>query len=284
MESYTFKAQNKTLDVYVMAFEDTTNLSDYLHLKDLESNQLTLDDYGVIITEKMAELLNVQKGDTFQIRNSDNELFVLKVSGVTRNYVGNYIYMNHNYYEKIFNNNTYNAIMINFGNDDIESTGNNLMNSSYFSSIQYTKDSMSIFEDIIDGMNDIVYLIIGFSTFLAITVLYNLTTINISERKREIASLKVLGFHDNEVSTYVYRETVILTIFGIILGIGLGLSLNLFVLTVAETDEILFVKDVHFLSYIYTFVIMIIFTLLVQFITYFILKKINMIDSLKSVE
>lgn len=284
MESYTFKAQNKTLDVYVMAFEDTTNLSDYLHLKDLEGNQLTLDDYGVIITEKMAELLNVQKGDTFQIRNSDNELFVLKVSGVTRNYVGNYIYMNHNYYEKIFNNNTYNAIMINFGNDDIESTGNNLMNSSYFSSIQYTKDSMSIFEDIIDGMNDIVYLIIGFSTFLAITVLYNLTTINISERKREIASLKVLGFHDNEVSTYVYRETVILTIFGIILGIGLGLSLNLFVLTVAETDEILFVKDVHFLSYIYTFVIMIIFTLLVQFITYFILKKINMIDSLKSVE
>ncbi len=284
MESYTFKAQNKTLDVYVMAFSDITNINNYLILKDLEGNNITLDDYGVIITQKMAELLGVQKGDTFQIRNSNNELFILKVSNIAQNYVNNYIYMTPSYYEKIFSSTTYNAIMINFPDDNIEEIGNNLMNSNNFSSIQYTKDNMAIFEDIIDGMNDIVYLIIGFSTFLAITVLYNLTTINISERKREIASLKVLGFHDNEVSTYVYRETIILTIFGIILGIGLGLSLNLFVLTVAETDEILFVKDVHFLSYIYTFIIMLLFTVLVQFITYFILKKINMIDSLKSVE
>ncbi len=284
IESYTFKASNKTLDVYVMAFQDVSNIYNYLHLYDLEGNELNLDDYGVIVTEKMAELLGIEKGDTFQIRNSNNELFILKVSGVCQNYVNNYVYMNETYYEKVFKDATYNAVMLNFEDDSAEEVGNSLLSSNYFNSIQYTKDNMSIFEDIIDGMNDIVYLIIGFSTFLAITVLYNLTTINISERKREIASLKVLGFHDSEVSTYVYRETVILTIIGIAIGIVLGLSLNLFVLTVAETDEILFVKDVHFLSYIYTFVIMILFTLLVQFVTYFILKKINMIDSLKSVE
>ena len=159
-----------------------------------------------------------------------------------------------------------------------------LLDSNYFSSIQYTDDSKKMLEDVINSMNDIVYLIIGFSTFLAITVLYNLTTINISERKREIATLKVLGFYNKEVSTYVYRETIILTIVGIILGVLGGLGLNLFVLMVAETDEILFVKDIHILSYVYTFLIMIAFTLIVQFITSFILKKISMIDSLKSVE
>ena len=284
METYTFKASNKTMNTYIMAFQDITNISEYLQLQNLEGGTISFDDYGVIITEKMAKLLSVQKGDTLKVRSSDNELYVLKVSDICHNYVGNYIYMNSKYYEKIFNQSTYNAIMINFNGKESSTIGNNLISSPYFSSIQYTKDSMSMFEDIVDGMNDIVYLIIGFSTFLAITVLYNLTTINISERKREIASLKVLGFHDGEVSTYVYRETVILTIMGSIIGIVLGLSLNTFVLSVAETDEILFVKDIHFLSYLYTFIIMIIFTILVQFITYFILRKINMIDSLKSVE
>lgn len=284
MESYSFETGTKTLDAYVMAFQNTQEINRYLHLVDLDNNQLTLNDYGAVITEKMADLLNVKVGDVIQIRNSNNELYIVKINGICRNYVNNYIYMNAKYYEQVFGTNTYNAIMVNLQDQDKEELGNKLIASNYFSSVQYTEDSMSMFEDVIDGMNDIVYLIIGFSTFLAITVLYNLTTINISERTREIATLKVLGFYDREVSTYVYRETIILTIFGIIIGIFLGLSLNLFVLTVAETDEILFVKDIHFLSYIYTFLIMILFTVIVQVITHFILRKINMIDSLKSVE
>ena len=119
---------------------------------------------------------------------------------------------------------------------------------------------------------------------LAIIVLYNLTAININERKREIATLKVLGFKDKEVSTYVYRETLILTSIGIIIGLFLGTILNSFVLTIAETDEILFVKDIEPLSFVYAFVIMIFFTVLVQFITHFVLKRIDMVESLKSVE
>ena len=187
--------------------------------------------------------------------------------------------MSKDYYELAFNDITYNTIITNIGD-----SGDTLLNSDYFSNIQYTEDNISMLQDIIDSMNNIVLLIIGFSSFLAITVLYNLTSINISERQREIATLKVLGFNDKEISMYVYRETIILTIIGIFIGIFFGLALNYFVLTVAETDEIIFIKNIHYLSYIYTLIIMIFFTILVQFITSAILKKINMIDSLKSVE
>ena len=187
--------------------------------------------------------------------------------------------MSKDYYDLAFNDITYNTIITNIGNK-----GNTLLSSNYFSNIQYTEDNISMLQDIIDSMNNIVFLIIGFSSFLAITVLYNLTSINISERQREIATLKVLGFNDKEISMYVYRETIILTIIGIFIGIFFGFALNYFVLTVAETDEIIFIKDIHYLSYIYTLLIMIIFTLVVQLMTSFILKKINMIDSLKSVE
>ena len=151
---------------------------------------------------------------------------------------------------------------------------NNLLDTGYFGAIQYTEDNMDMFNDIIAGMNNIVYLIIAFSSFLAITVLYNLTIININERKREIATLKVLGFRDREVSSYVYRETIILTIVGIIVGIFLGFSLNTFILMIAETDEILFIKIIKPLSYVLSFIIIVVFSVIVQVITYFILKRV----------
>lgn len=284
MESFTFNANNKNIDLYLMAFQDVNSVDNFIHLKDEQGNPLTIDDYGVILSSKTADMLNVHVGETFGIRNSENELFVLKVSGISENYVNHYAYMSENYYEQIFGEKKYNAVMTTMDDDKISTVGNDLIDSGYFSSVQYITDSMNMFQDIIRSMNDIVLLILGFSTFLAITVLYNLTTINISERTREIATLKVLGFHDKEVSAYVYRETLVLTIFGILIGMGLGVLLNQFVMTVAETDEILFVKDIYGLSYLYTFLIMTLFTVVVQFITYFILKKINMIDSLKSVE
>ena len=239
---------------------------------------------GIIITERMANALGIKVGDQVSLENVDGMTRTFTVDGICENYVNHYVYMTENYYAQIFGEKSYNAIITNMNQDQVEKIGNDLMATEKFSNIQYTTDSMNMFQDVIRSMNDIVLLIIGFSTFLAITVLYNLTTINISERTREIATLKVLGFHDREVSQYVYRETLVLTIVGILVGLGLGVLLNQFVMTVAETDEILFVKDIYGLSYLYTFLIMTLFTVFVQFITYFILKKINMIDSLKSVE
>ena len=278
METLTFAANSKNIDVYSLAFA-TNSIDKYFNLKDLDGNDLELNDEGAIITEKIAKILNVNIGDTITLRDNNNEIYVIKISGISKNYINNYVYMNTNYYNLVFGDISYNTIIANIGNH-----GDVLMNSNYFSNIQYTEDSMSMLQDIFDSMNNIVFLIIGFSSVLAITVLYNLTTINISERVREIATLKVLGFNDKEISMYVYRETIILTIFGIIIGLLLGIGLNAFVLTVAETDEIIFAKEIHYLSYILAIVIMIIFTIVVQIITNFILKKINMIDSLKSVE
>ena len=283
--SYTFKADSKNLDFTLIAFMDDNSYDDYLTLNDLSGNPLTLSDKGVVITEKMAELLDVSIGENISIRNSDNELFIVRVTGICENYIGNYLYMNETYYEEIFSDSDYNSFIINISNDTPrEELSNNLLATNNFATIQYTTDNMEMFEDIIAGMNNIVYLIIAFSSFLAITVLYNLTIININERKREIATLKVLGFRDNEVSSYVYRETIIMTIIGIIVGVFLGFSLNTFILMIAETDEILFIKTIKPLSYILSFIIIIVFSVVVQVITYFILKKIDMIDSLKSVE
>ena len=284
MESFTFNANNKNIDIYLMAFQDVSMVDQFIHLKDENGNLLSIDDNGVILSSKTADMLGVGIGDTFGVRNSENELFILKVSAISENYVNHYAYMSDRYYEQIFGEKSYNAVMTVMDDAKVSEVGNLLIDSGYFSSVQYITDSMNMFQDIIRSMNDIVLLILGFSTFLAITVLYNLTTINISERTREIATLKVLGFHDREVSGYVYRETLVLTIFGILIGMGLGVLLNQFVMTVAETDEILFVKDIYGMSYLYTFLIMTLFTVVVQFITYFILKRINMIDSLKSVE
>ena len=278
METLTFAANNKNIDVYSLAFA-TNSIDKYFNLKDLDGNDLELNDEGAIITEKIAKILNVNIGDTITLRDNNNEIYVIKISGISKNYINNYVYMNTNYYNLVFGDISYNTIIANIGNK-----GDTLMSSDYFSNIQYTEDNMSMLQDIFDSMNNIVFLIIGFSSVLAITVLYNLTTINISERVREIATLKVLGFNDKEISMYVYRETIILTIFGIIIGLLLGIGLNAFVLTVAETDEIIFAKEIHYLSYILAIIIMIIFTIVVQIITNFILKKINMIDSLKSVE
>ncbi len=278
METMTFYANNKNHNVYTLGFANT-NIDNYFNLTNEQGEKINLDDNGAIITQKIAKLLNVDIGDTITIRDNNNEIYVLKVANIATNYVSNYIYMTQEYYELAINKINFNVLFTNINN-----TGKAIIDSNYFSSIQYTADSMDMLNDVINSMNNIVFLIIGFSSFLAITVLYNLTTINISERLREIATLKVLGFNDKEISMYVYRETIILTIIGIVLGIFFGIGLNYFVLTVAEIDEIVFIKDIQFLSYIYTFIIMIIFTIIVQIITSFILRKINMIDSLKSVE
>lgn len=285
ISSFTFKANNKNLDFTLIAFMSDEKIKDYVTLKSPDGSDLNLSDDGVIITEKMADLLNAKVGENISIRNSDNELFIVKVSSICENYIGNFMYMNDSYYKEIFNNEESNSYLINLKDSTKkERLSNNLLDTGYFGAIQYTDDNMEMFNDIIAGMNNIVYLIIAFSSFLAITVLYNLTIININERKREIATLKVLGFRDKEVSSYVYRETIILTIVGIIVGIFLGISLNTFILMIAETDEILFIKTIKPLSYVLTFIIIIVFSVIVQVITYFILRRIDMIDSLKSVE
>ena len=233
----------------------------------------------------MAELLNLKIGDYVEARNSSNELILLKVSGVTENYIYHYAYMTPQYYEEVFNEDiSYNAIMSNVTSSHHDEISTALIDSNRFVNVTFIADNMDKFNNMVDSLNKIVFVILIAACMLAFIVLYNLTNINIRERIREIATLKVLGFYDREVSNYVYREIFILTLIGIGCGLFLGVFLHKFVMITAEMDFIMFKRGINVSSYILATLVTILFSIIVLITTYFKLKKVDMIESLKSVE
>ena len=284
-ELFSFKQGNKKHDFYMMIPKEN-DISKYINLQNRTTNQkYELNDDGVIITEKMAELLNAKTGDNIKIRNSNNELYFVKVNAIVENYAYHYMYMTNNYYQKVFGNKPlYNTIFSNVDNDKQDEISTSLIESGRVLSTNFTTNNIKTFDTMIDSLNKIVFVILGASCLLAFIVLYNLTTINITERIREIATIKVLGFYDKEVSSYVYRETIALTIIGMFVGLFLGIFLHAFVMKTAEMDFIMFSKKIEFISFVLSGVITIIFSVIVQIFTHFKLKKIDMIESLKSVE
>ncbi len=284
--SFTFDAKNLNHDVYLIVLNNPENIDTFITMNSKVNEEFTFPSDGVIISEKMADLLNVKIGDMIKIRNNNNELVILPVKEIIENYTLHYIYMNEATYEKYFEQElSYNMIMAKLNSDTSHSIlAKEWMDAGLISTINFTEDNIQVFDNMVGGLNLIILLIIGASCMLAFIVLYNLTTINIAERLREISTLKVLGFYDKEVSSYVYRETLLLTIIGIFIGLGAGIFLHMYVINVAETDNILFLHNILWPSYIYSFLIIIFFTVIVQIITNRRLKKIDMIESLKSVE
>ncbi len=287
-ELYNFEANDKQHDFYLIVPENMEQFKEYIHLRVRTSGEeVSLDDSGAIITEKMASLLGVKEGDTIRIRNSDNRLFFIKVSGIVENYTYHYVYMTPSYYEKVMETSPlYNTVYGELENFEMDhdTISTNLIESGLFLSNVFTEDSVETFDTIITSLNKIVIVILGASCLLAFIVLYNLTNINVMERQREIATLKVLGFYDREVSGYVYRETMILTVLGIFVGLFLGVFLHRFVMDTAEMDFIMFIKEIKLESYWYAGLITLLFSIVVAIVTHFKLKKIDMIESLKSVE
>ncbi|MEI3530503.1 MAG: FtsX-like permease family protein [Bacilli bacterium] len=285
-EMYSFKANSKNHDFYIFVASDADLLKKYISLRNSDTQkELSLSDDGVIITEKMAELLNLKIGDYVEARNSSNELILLKVSGVTENYIYHYAYMTPQYYEKVFNEDiSYNAIMSNVTSSHHDEISTALIDSNRFVNVTFIADNMDKFNNMVDSLNKIVFVILIAACMLAFIVLYNLTNINIRERIREIATLKVLGFYDREVSNYVYREIFILTLIGIGCGLFLGVFLHKFVMITAEMDFIMFKRGINVSSYILATLVTILFSIIVLITTYFKLKKVDMIESLKSVE
>ncbi len=279
--NYTFSFDNKTEDVYLVTPSDVINFNNYVNLTSTVTNKkISIPATGAIVTKQLADHLKVKIGDSISIRNSDNELFILHVSDITYNYVSHYIYIGEEYYKEIFEKDiTYNSIIAN-GNVD-----SNIKLSDYdILMINYTSDIIKSFDSFVSGLNKIIIMIVIFACFLAFIVLYNLTIINVSERKREIATFKVLGFYDREISIFVYRETLFLTVIGIIFGLIFGGYLHQFIMSTAETDNIVFLRKINILSYLLSALITIIFSIIVQLIINRSLRNIDMIDSLKSME
>ena len=287
MTSVTGKNGEKEEDIQIIVPKD--DFCGMINLKDIETKErLFLKDNEIYLTDKVAEVLNVKQGDTLKLKDSDEKEYEVNISKVLENYVSHYMYMTKATYEKligeVYKTNVLLTQNIEQSSEEEERFVTELIDVTGVSGVTRTTDVMSVLDDTLKLLDYVVIILIVSAGLLAFVVLYNLENVNISERIRELATIKVLGFYDKEVYSYVSRETTILTIIGIALGLGAGYGLNYFILKTCEIDMLRFAKVVHPQSYLYSIAITVLFTVIVNIVTYFSLKKINMIESLKSVE
>lgn len=282
---------NETFSVYLVVPEDADKMNDFMtfrHRVGGESVTFPNAD-GVLVTEKMASKLGLEKGDTFTLKSGDEEGVEVSVGDICENYVYNYVYMSADAYTACFGSEPeYNMVWGKYLSDLTPQQEEVLCQRALqldqvegVTSLSQTRDSVS---DMLQGLNAVVVLIVICASALAFIVLYNLTNINITERIREIATIKVLGFRDKEVNAYVYRENVVLTVIGMVVGLVLGVFLHAFVIVTAEVDMVMFVRTISPWSYVFAALLTLLFAGFVSFVTYFSLKKVDMIESLKSVE
>lgn len=282
--------KNEEKDIQILISQDSQKLQEFIKLRNIKTHEnFTLDEENVIITEKIARLLNIKVGDIIKLTNNEGKKAEVKVGAITENYIYHYIYMSNNLYESLYSTRPEENILL-IKTDNISSqeeetlTKKILEDDEKIAGISKNSDAMSIMDDTMKSLDSVVWILIISAGLLALVVLYNLSNVNISERTRELATIKVLGFYDKEVYDYVTKETIILTIIGIFVGLLGGYFLNLFILETCETDMIMFNKIVAPTSYIYAGVITGVFAFIINIMTYFQLKKIDMIESLKSVE
>lgn len=269
--------------------DNTEELENVISLNDVDNEyqKIELKDSEIVLSEKLATLLEVEKGDVVSLRDDNGNEYELRVTAKAENYINNYVYMTKNTYESIFGTYESNVIFIKTNDlteDERDELTREILSNESVSSIISSKDTVSSVSDMMGSLDAVVVILVVASAILAFVVMYNLSNINISERQREIATLKVLGFYDNEVDNYITKENMILAFFGIILGLIVGVYLSHFIITTCETDTLMFIRQVNPLSFVYSAAITLVFTFIVNFINHINLKKINMIDSLKSVE
>ena len=276
-------------DIYLDVPKDVEEFSEFVVLQDRITNEkYELDDSGAVLTEKMAKELDVKPGDTITIRDEDRGDLKVEISAVCENYMGHYLYMTPAYYEKVYGETPdYNSIFYKTADritEEAERIGEEALALPGTLSISYTTDLKEQVDNMLGALDAVIAVLIISAGMLAFVVLYNLNNINITERQRELATLKVLGFYNGEVAMYVYRENIVLTILGAIFGIILGKILHGFIIVTVEIESVMFGRNIDLSSFVYGFLLTLLFSLLVNGAMYFKLKKINMVESLKSVE
>lgn len=283
--AYQCEKEDQSIDAFLIVPKDNALFNEYYHLKStIDKKDISMSDGGVVITQRIAEKFNVGKGDNISVKDADNKVYNLPVTNIAENYISNYIYIEPSLYTKLFGEATsYNAI-VSIHSGDEKAIAEKLIDSGLILNTIFSDDIINKAVDNNDSLNGIIVLLVVVASILAFIVLYNLTAINISERTREIATLKVLGFRDAETNAYIYREALLLSLFSIGIGVILGIFLHRFVLDIIETDVSVLLKKIKWLSFIFSALLTLVFSLVMQVITYLKLKSINMIESLKSVE
>lgn len=276
-------------DVQIIIPNNENKLEGLINIKDINKKEkVEFKENEICITDKVAELLGVKEGDTIEIKDSNNKQTKLKISNIVENYVYHYIFMSKQTYENICQEQYKTNVLLikntNLESEEQDALAKDIMDNTEVAGVTNMKSTISQISNMMSLLNYVVIILIVASGLLAFVVLYNLANVNISERKRELATIKVLGFYDKEVYKYVVSETIILTFIGIALGLICGYFLNFYVMKTCEVSVLRFSKYIAPISYIYAAIITIIFSLIVNIATYFSLKKIDMIESLKSVE
>ena len=284
----TAPKEKGSVSIYVYVPENTENFKEDVTLRDRKSHeQYELTDDGAVICEKTASLIGVKAGDKITLEK-DNRKYKVKITAVTENYMGHYVYMTPPCYEKTFGEKPeYSSTVYTMKEDaesDLETLGNAILKYPAALSISYTSSTAGQVARMLGSLGAVIWVLIISAGMLAFVVLYNLNNINITERQRELATLKVLGFYDGEVSQYVFRENILLSFIGILAGAVFGIFLHRYVITTVEVDAVMFGRNIKPISFVYSGIITFGFSMFVNMVMHFKLKKINMVESLKSVE
>lgn len=289
IKQYDFEFSGNTMQCYLTAVEDDELFETFVDMHERVSGKKISMSDGAVITEKAAKSLGAKVGDEITIKVSDGVNRKIKIASITEHYVSHYVYLTEELYEDILGQTPkYNMVYFSNGierdeNVQAEFTEHMLENKNILAVIMNAA-SLNTIHDTLKIMDLVVLVLIVSAAALAFVVLYNLTNVNITERIREIATLKVLGFYDLEVSSYVFRESIILSLMGAIVGLFLGFALCMFVITTAEVDEVMFGRSIHKISFLWAFLVTAAFSMAVNLIMTRVLKKVSMVESLKSVE
>lgn len=275
-------------ELTVFVPENPDQFNHFISLQDRKSNeQYQLSNEGAIVTEKLANLFELERGDLLEIVDSDNRSYQIQIEEITENYTGNYLYMSPDVYRsEVAEVSAYNAHLLSYDQDQAweDELAEALMREEQVITTSFIGSMTDAFGDSMASLNIVVVVLIFAAAGLAFVVLYNLTNINVSERIRELSTIKVLGFYDNEVTMYIYRENLVLTMMGIIAGSIFGRLLFTFVLDTVSMDNMMFNPSLHWTSYLYAGLLTLFFSTLVMWMMHHKLKRIDMIEALKSNE
>lgn len=289
IQSTRQEIKNSEADVYLMIPKDLSSFGSFVDLHERVSRKATpLQEDGIIITEKLAKTLGIQAGDSITLQNEDEEKASFTVTGVCEHYVSNYVYMSATTYEAGFQKApVYNAAISKMPDDSQtvrDQVSAVLLDNDHVASLTFTADNVKQVLNMLNSIDAVVVLIIVCAAGLAFVVLYNLSNINVAERVKEIAMIKVLGFYDREVDSYVNRESYALTGIGIFFGIFGGIALHKFVITTVEVDAVMFGRSLRPVSFLYAVLLTLLFSIIVSLVIGRSLKKVSMVESMKAPE
>ena len=283
------KNNKKSENSNIIVPENKEKINDYITLRQRKTKKdIKMDDDGIIVSEKLAKLLKLKKNSYAKLTLPNNKKVNVKVSDITENYIEHYVYISPKLYKKLSGENAnYSTIITitkNLSNKKEKALESNISDITNVTSTLLSSDTKNNYKDMMNTLNYVILILIVCAAALAFVVLYNLASVNISERRRELATIKVLGFYDEEVTKYIYKEMFILTIIGSLIGLIVGSFLTLYVIKICETNLFMFTFNINFISYLLSFIITLLFLFIVNLFMHFELKKLDMVEALKSYE